>query len=193
MYMLTNALYFVALHFGSQAKGVFMNPSCFLNISEFAFSCFFILCESQFYQQNIHPLAGTSSGAIVVIYGFRLQPHLDHLGIEHVDLPDWCRPPSIVAPKMLEPPMIGLFSRGLAASRCEEMLLPLGGPANEFCYMDSTLRCRKSTTGIFDVFFWIAFSVFIFLSRDVGLQLATRRTVIWKLQASNGFLQLHFT
>ena len=75
--------------------------------------------------------------------------------------------------------MIGLFSRGLAASRCEEMLLPLGGPANEFCYMDSTLRCRKSTTGIFHVFFWIAFFISIFfLSRDVGLQLTTRRTVI---------------
>ena len=80
MYMLTNALYFVALHFGSQAKGVFMKPSCFLNISEFAFSCFFT--------SKINPLAGTSSGPIVVIYGFRLQPHLDHLGIEHVDLPD---------------------------------------------------------------------------------------------------------
>ena len=75
---------------------------------------------------------------------------------------------------MLKLPMIGLFRRGLAASRCEEMLLPLGGPANEFCYMDSTLRCRKSTTGIFDVFFFGLHFLFLFFCRvmlDCSLQL----------------------
>ena len=67
--------------------------------------CLFPLCELQNLRatnNNKNPLAGNfSSGAIAVIDGFGLQPYLDHLGIEHVDLPDGCRPPRMGSPKML--------------------------------------------------------------------------------------------
>ena len=167
-------------------KRSFYEEKWFLNISEFAFSHYVNHSNLTGNKKNNNkqksPWQGTSAAGpllsstdfdfnlILTILGLNMWIYpmdVGHLGWIHQDFgSEWAR----------------VWNWGLAAGRCQGMLLPLGGLANKFCYMDGTLRCKHQRQE-FLMFFFLDCIFFFF----AWCWIVARKTVIWNCNQEMNF------